>query len=369
MQTSANKPFPELEVSGTPFECGTQQGEQLRDDVHHVVKYTLSLLNKTTREAALRHAHKHLPFVEEYSPEVAAEMRGIAEGAGCAIDEILLVSLHEELSGFPSGSTSGRGCTTLAATGMATRAGESYLCQTWDIAPDLCRNARPHVIIAERANAPDTLSFVYPGMVAGAGLNLAGIGISWNSVPRLSIRPGVPTYVIIAEVLRQPSIGEALAAIFRAERAGCFNFMLADETEIYSIEATPDEVGILYSGRTLGHANHYVSEPLKGRQDLAKEGRRHAASSIVRHYRVNRLLEEADGRIDLEACQRILQDHVNYPQSICRHIVPELDQRKSSATCASWVILPGKKEWWVTRGTACDNPFVQYGFPSTAKAP
>lgn len=359
MNRSEQHAFPELEVSGTAFQCGLQHGENLRDDIQHLVNYTLSLIDEGSRQSKLRHAHKHLPFVEEYSPEVIAEMQGIAEGSGRSIDEILLISLHEELSGFSSSSP--HSCTTFSATGRATRQCISYLCQTWDISPDLCSNARPHLMQAQREDAPNSLAFIYPGMIAGAGINSAGIAISWNSVPRLKIQPGVPTYVIIAEILRQRTIGKALAAIFRAKPAGCFNFMLVDETEIYSIEATPDHIGILYSSRTLGHANHYVSDVLKQRQDIAAVGRRHSASSIVRHYRVNRLLEESDGDIDLSVCQHILQDHINYPQSICRHKVDTLDPRRSSATCASWVIIPSTRQWWVTRGPACENPFVQYG--------
>jgi isopenicillin-N N-acyltransferase-like protein len=358
MNKSSQHTFPDLEVSGTAFQCGLQHGANLRDDIEHLVDYTLSLIDKGSRQSKLRHAHKHLPFVEEYSPQVMAEMQGIAKGSGRSIDEVLLISLHEELSGFSSSLS--HSCTTFSATGRATRQHISYLCQTWDISPDLCSNARPHIMQAQREDAPNSLAFIYPGMIAGAGINSAGIAISWNSVPRLKIQPGVPTYVIIAEVLRQTTIGEALAAIFRAKSAGCFNFMLADETEIYSIEATPDKIGMLYSSHSLGHANHYVSDVLRMSQDIATVGQRHSASSIVRYYRVNRLLEEADGEIDLAVCQNILQDHVNYPQSICRHKVAYLDARRSSATCASWVIIPSTRQWWVTRGPACENPFVKY---------
>ncbi len=351
--------FPILEISGDAFECGLQHGAHLKDGVHHTAEYILSLVKGMSKEAALRHAHKHLPFLDEYSPEVSAEMRGIAKGASCSIDEILLISLHEELAGFPTGSP--HACTAFSATGKATKSGLSYLCQTWDISPELAENFNPHIMLSKRDDAPHMLSFSYPGMIAGAGINSAGIAITWNGVPRLAIRLGVPTYAIIAELLRQPTIGDALASIFRAERAGCFNFMIADETEIYSIEATPDEVGILYSARTLGHANHYVSEVFRHRQNIDDVGRRNSAGSIIRHYRVNRLLEEVDGNIDLAACQHILQDHVNYPQSICRHGSAQPEARRlTPMTCASWVMIPSTRQWWVTRGPACENPFMEY---------
>jgi isopenicillin-N N-acyltransferase like protein len=357
--------FPSLEVSGTPFECGLKHGKELQDGINQAVEYILSLLHGMSQEAALRQAHKHLPFLDEYSPGVSAEMHGIAKGSGLSIDAILLISLHEELSGFPTSSA--HACTAFSATGKATKTGLSYLCQTWDISPELSENFNPHIMLARRDNMPDTLSFSYPGMIAGAGLNSAGIAITWNGVPRLAIRPGVPTYAIIAEILRQTTIGDALAAIFRADRAGCFNFMIADETEIYSIEGTPDEVGILYSSHTLGHANHYVSDVLKNKQDIDDIGRRNSAGSIIRHYRVNRLLEEADGEIDLSVCQHILQDHVNYPQSICRHMPAQPEARRlTPMTCASWVISPSTRQWWVTRGPACENPFVQYNINDTS---
>jgi hypothetical protein len=73
---------------------------------------------------------------------------------------------------------------------------------------------------------------------------------------------------------------------------------------------------------------------------------------------MNRILEENCGSIDLNICKNAFKDHVNYPYSICQHPVP--DEKKMVATYDCWVMVPAKKEWWLSRGPACMNEYKQY---------
>lgn len=354
-----NEKLEEVTISGPPFERGEKYGKKLKQRIGEFVEYLLEEFRKDegSDEAPLDHSRKYLPFIESYAKDIYCEMEGIAAGSGRKLEEIALIHLHEERRSF---SELAQSCTTFAVTGAGTTDGSNLIGQTWDITPDLCQNADPFLLRVERDEGPNFLSYTYPGMMAGAGLNSAGISISWNSVPRLDFDYGVPTYVIIEQVLRQDKIGDALAAVLQAKRAGCFNFVIGGEEEIYSIEATPDDSAILYSGKTIGHANHYVSDKFRDEQDLDRAGGRSSASSTVRHNRVNRLLEENFGEIDVETLQEITEDHVNYPQSICRHPEPIPEDEQGFVSCATWIIDNTSREWWIAAGPACENEFRKY---------
>ncbi|MFW6048734.1 MAG: C45 family autoproteolytic acyltransferase/hydrolase [Candidatus Bipolaricaulota bacterium] len=348
-----------VQISGSPFERGKEYGTKLTNRIGEFVEYLLGEFAEedTSEEDILGHTRKYLPFIEDYSPEISKELEGVAEGSGRREEEIALISLHEERSAF---SKLAGECTTFAATGEATVDGNTYSGQTWDITPGLCSNADPFLLRVRRDEGPDFLSYTYPGMMAGAGLNDSGIGLSWNSVPRLDIDYGVPTYVIIESVLRQDKIGDAISAVLSADRAGCFNFVISGQSEIYSIEATPDDAEIIYSRKTIGHANHYVTEKFRYEQDINQAGGRASASSIIRHNRVNRLLEENEGEIDEEVLMDITKDHVNFPQSICRHPEPVPEGEQGYYSCATWVMDNTNRKWWIASGPGCEHEFTEY---------
>lgn len=347
-----------IELSGTAYERGLQYGEEVKESINRLVNYLWGLLKKKglSKNQVLACVRKHIPYIEEYSKEIAKELKGIAKGSGRMYEEIILESMHEEISAFTTS-----GCTAFAATGQATLKGETYLGQNWDesMEPDFYWNGNMPILRSVRPDSgPSYLAWAYPGQLAGAGLNANGIGLSWNSVQRLEFKVGVPTYLIIPEILRQKTIGDALGAIMKASRAGCFSFFLCDETEICNIEATPSDVDIYAPPKYLAHANHYVLKKFYSKQDMSKIEEYRQASSFIRQERMNRLLHNNCGNIDLKVCQGFLADHVNYPDSICCHPNPEISDK--GITWNSWVMVPAKREWWIAHGNPCKNEFKKY---------
>lgn len=360
-----NGKLKKVSISGTPYNRGREYGENLSDQIASFAGYLLKEFTEsgTTEEELINQTRKYLPFIENYSSEIYQELNGIADGANLGLEKIAMMTLHEERLAYKN---LGQACTTFAATGEATLDGSTYMGQTWDIAPALCENANPHLLEVNCQNGPNYVGYTYPGMMANAGLNEAGIGISWNSLPRIDIQYGVPTYVIIESVLRQSRIGEALTTVIEANRAGCFNFVIADGAEIYLIEATPDDVEVIYSKTSLGHANHYTYDRFRKEQDLSRNSGQNLdvgppGSTIVRHNRINRLLDENSGQINLTLMKELVKDHVNYPQSICRHPETGHGNEEAYVSCATWIMDTTNKEWWIAHGgPPCENEFFEY---------
>ena len=344
-----------MDLSGEPYDRGFKYGEVCKNLVARMIEeqFYQEFSGRLTKDQLLRYARKYEPFIKDYSPEIADELKGMAEGSGRSYEEIIMVNALEERSAFEHSR-----CTAFAATGNATRKGETYAGQTWDgIENEWWDGELSLLFKVRRKNGPDILDYTNPGILACAGLNSNGISINWNTVPQKEMIAGVPSYIIVAEVLKQKTLGEALDAVRRANRAGYFNFVITNETELYDVEATPSDLDISYSGECIGHANHFVSDMFRSTQNVGV-----TACSIIRHNRMNRLLRENRGKIDLETCMSFMRDHVDYPSSICHHPGDDLDPKQRGLTLDSWISVPSKREFWIAHGSPCENEFVRFTF-------
>ncbi|MEM2703496.1 MAG: C45 family peptidase [Candidatus Bathyarchaeia archaeon] len=345
-----------MELSGSPYERGYKYGVACKDRIASLleVDFYKEFDGKLPKEQMIKHARKYIPFIEDYSPEITEELKGIADGSERLFEEIIMINALEEKESFEK-----RECTAFAVTSKSTINGETYYGQNWDgLASEWLEGKISLLFKVRRKNGPDILNYTNPGILSCAGINSYGLGISWTSVPRLELKPGVPTYIIVAEVLRQKTIGDALDAVLKADRAGCFHFIIADETEIYSIEATPKDVDIDYSDTFVVHTNHYISEKFYAKQNIAQL----KADTFVRYNRMKRLIKENFGKITLRTCMDLLRDHVNYPSSICKHPDERANEKFRGLTLDSWVIVPTLKEFWLAHGSPCRNEYIKYTF-------
>ncbi len=349
-----------IEVNGNPSERGYHYGEKSAEEINKTIDFFNNWLKRqgSNISEARKLAGIYANYIEEYSPKIKAELEAIARGAKVDFNDILMISLNEERKLFINNDK----CSSFAATGNATFNGRAVIGQSWDNYLEWQDNFKNILLIRRSTQGPDIISYAYPGMLSAAGLNSYGIAICWNSVPRLKFQPGIPTYIIIDEILRQTTIGDALATVMKAKRAGCFSLILSDGYEIYNIEATPDDIEISYSTSYFSHANHYLTGRFASQEPEPEnlDKYRRKASSIVRHNRMARFLEEEFGRISAASGQGFLTDHLNHPHSICRH--PDLRSEYSDKflTRAAWVIEPAKKIFWYAGGPPCENQFISY---------
>ena len=342
-----------MELRGGPHDRGYAYGEACRGRIARMieVQFLEEFQGRLTKDQLLKQARKYEPFIEDYSPEIAEELKGIAEGSGRLYDEIVMVNALEERKAFEPGH-----CTVFAATGKATRDGETFTGQTWDgVEKEWWDGEFGLLFQIRRKDGPDILDYTNPGILASAGLNANGIAVNWNTMPQPHLAIGVPAYVIVAEVLRQKILGEALDAVRRAHRASTFHLLITDGQELYGVEGTPGDVDIAYGGESVGHANHFVSEKFASSLNTDV-----SSSSIIRHNRMNRLLKESHGVIDLKTCMGFLRDHVNHPGSICCHPGEDPDPNRRGYTLDAWVSVPSRREFWIAHGLPCENEFVKF---------
>ena len=101
----------------------------------------------------------------------------------------------------------------------------------------------------------------------------------------------------------------------------------------------------------IAHTNHYLSSNMC---EIEKEPY-DLIGTRVRYFRARRLLQNERSHT-VETLQSILQDHVNFPDSICNHAVDgdPLDREK---TINSLVIDLTERELHLAWGNPCENRY------------
>jgi hypothetical protein len=216
-------------VSGKPRERGRDYGTKFKDAIRGFLEreiYASFDGKPNAKDLMLRYAGACGKAVQSYSPVVFDEMEGMAEGSGLRLEEVVLVSSHEEL--WHRGAIPAQPhCTVFGAAAPDTD-GDSFVCQTWDWMESVY--GLSSMLHWKRPEGPSLLAYAYPGLWTGAGMNSTGLSLCWHSGGGDGKEPrvGIPAYVLIAQMLYQETLKAALEEARRSTHAGWFVFLLGD---------------------------------------------------------------------------------------------------------------------------------------------
>jgi len=296
-----------------------------------------------------------LPFIRSYAPELEEEIEGIAEGAGRLKDEILMLATYWELM-YGHALVTPHHCTAVALSGRMTADDVTFVGQNNDEALEPWGTDFSKIVFARPESGPSFVAYTYPGFVGQMGLNSDGIALCVNALISDEHTFGVPFQVITREILRQRSIGDAVNAVMRAKkRASSGNLLIADKNgEIYDLETTPNRYDILYSSERMVHTNHFISKELGIRKDIVRET---LCDTVIRYNRMGRILREGPEKLSLDNLIQAFKDHLNYPNSICRHVDERQSPRDRLKTADCMIYSPTSKTMWLSRGNPCEGVF------------
>ena len=235
-------------IAGKPRERGRTYGAKFKDAIHAFLEkeiYASFSAKPNTKEQMLRFAGACGKAIKEYSPLLFDEMEGMAEGSGLSLDEIVLLTNHEELwhrGVIPAMDH----CTVFGAAPPDTKDGETFVCQTWDWMESVY--GMSSMLLWKRPEGPSLLAYAYPGLWTGAGINSAGIALCWHTGGGDGKEPrvGIPAYVLIAQMLYQDTLKGALEEARRATNAGWFVYLLGDgQGNHATVRGTPKKIEIV----------------------------------------------------------------------------------------------------------------------------
>ncbi len=236
-------------ISGNPRQRGLAYGLKFRHGIRRFLEqeiYQAFLQKPSPKEDMLRYAGACAKVVREVCPVIAEEMAGMAEGTGLRLEEVVLITLHEEL--YHRGALPKiEHCTAVAVGPPDTGDGRTYAGQTWDWMPSVA--GWSSVVEWRRDEGPSLLAYGFPGLWVGAGLNSRGMALTWTSADlgnkALGARVGVPSYVLLTHLLYQQDLEGAVREAQRDKHAGWFTFVLADaDGNLVNIEGSPTGVAV-----------------------------------------------------------------------------------------------------------------------------
>lgn len=335
-----------LEIEGTPLAAGVEYGKRLETELMGFCR-----LGVTPNKQRLRYAKRCWPHVEKSAPTSAAFMRGIARGSGLSLEHVTLLTLHEEIYHQPH-------CTAFAATGDATRGGKTIVGQNWDWAPDLFPWAG--LLRLCMKGHLNRATYHYPGLWSSAGINEAGLCLMWTGggyFPQVAPIVGVPTYVLISEILELRTVAEALDYLGNIQQAGSFIFFLGDATgDTAIVEAVPRKRTIERAPQLGCRANHYTSNAVlqSGKQ---KRPSRATANTLQRAEMMDDLTGKHRGRMTPEIGRKILTDRTGDWPWLHQFPGGRKAHELGGMTIDSLLAVCEDRELWTCRGGRNPGPW------------
>ena len=372
-----------VRVTGTSYERGRQYGAQASARVRLSVQaYQRAFAHFAGWDWATvrREAARFEAPVGKFRPGYLEEMRGIADGAGLDLTDVLAINVRTEVMYSAKARQAPRAapstprkvpaeCSAFAyvptqnpprAPGAPGQPGSVLLGQNWDW---LLHSAQTLVVLEVRPDeGPDFVTVVEAGLLAKTGMNAAGLGLVTNAlVTDADVgEPGLPYHVLLRAVLDCATVTEALQVLQAGLRSSSANYLIAHASgTALDIEAAPGDFTRLYplfpADGVLVHTNHFLA-PRIDPVDLSLWA---MPSSAVRLHRLRAAATAAAATAKpptLDDFHALFADHADYPNSICAHPDPADHPSEQGATIASVLMDLNARRIWLAAGHPCQVP-------------
>ena len=345
------KQFPVIEITASdPFERGVQYGTQAKELIGTCIQYYKNKFAGQDWDSVVTYAMDYVPVIEESMPEILAEARGVAQGAGVPFGDIMVVNCRYEITKFPKIPE----CTTGALLPKASEGGKTYAWKNWDYASGIL----DHVVILHfhTDDGYRAIGITEAGQMVRDGMNSYGVAICNNNLQSVEDYPGsgIPATFLRRRVLASKSFEEAKEWILNSKRCVSNNTVLVGKGQALDFEAYPSGANIIEPDEDgiLAHANHFVVHP----ELDAIHGR-----PKNRDARFVELVKPKAGHITVEDIKEALRDHKYYPLSICGHTDPDGDDYgRDRMTVSSMIADFDAQEVHICAGNPCQGEYIVY---------
>ena len=218
-----------LHVKGDPYQMGYQQGALLRDDIRELVHFLFDVKAKEMKvelggiklldpkqviKGIVATQRKHIPerFFEE--------MRGVADGAGMDVQDIMVANFIPELFH----------CSGFALGGSATRDGTLYHGRILDYGCDWRLQDHAVLTVAEPKGRIAFANITYAGFVGSVtGMNAERVSIGEMGGRGMGHWDGTPMALLVRMVLEEADSLDHAIAVFRDHPRTCeYYYVIAD---------------------------------------------------------------------------------------------------------------------------------------------
>jgi hypothetical protein len=285
-----------LHVKGQPYEMGYQQGALLREDVRELVHFLFDVKAKGAKielggiklldpkrviRGIVAQERKHIP--DRYFEE----MRGIADGAGLPVEDIVIANFIPELFH----------CSGFALCGQATKNGVLYHGRILDYGCDWRLQEHAVLTVGEPRGRIPFVNVTFTGFVGSVtGMNAEHISIGEMGGRGLGHWEGTPMPILVRLVLEEADTLDQAVKIFRDHPRTCeYYYVIADgqARKAIGMEASWNVFGTIGMGQSHPRLPHPFQDAV-----LLSAGNRY--DELVKR------VEKGYGRFDAESARHLM---------------------------------------------------------------
>jgi isopenicillin-N N-acyltransferase like protein len=285
-----------LHVKGEPYEMGYQQGALLRDNIRENIRFLFGVKAKEItleiKGMKLLDPKRVIQGIvsqqRKYIPErFFDEMRGIADGAGVDVQDVVVANFIPELFH----------CSGFALGGSATKDGTLYHGRILDYGCDWKLQEHAVLTVAEPRGRIPFVNVTYAGFVGSVtGMNAERISIGEMGGRGMGHWDGVPMAFLVRMVLEEADELDRAIAIFHDNPRTCeYYFVIADGQagKAVGMEASWNTFGVI----GMGESHPKLPHPLKDAVVL---------SAGDRYQELVKRVEKGLGRFEPESARHLM---------------------------------------------------------------
>jgi isopenicillin-N N-acyltransferase like protein len=315
---------------------------------------------EAVRELVPRIGVAALERVDGWAPELGQEIRGIAAGAGVALEQIAAINARTEtlaavIQGLGGSGSAGRDeCSTVVA--ISPGKAEPVAIQNWDWYASWRENWLVWVI--PHPDGTTTTTVTEYGIVGKIGIGPRGVGVLLNKLghERDGHSPvGVPIHVICRQVMDTAgSVDQALELVRGAGTSASSSLTIVAGNDAGRAAACAElwPGGVEVITPTDGffcRTNHFLAEAPHG-GDINREN---VPDTYTRLAALHRQLDSDGASATASQIRAALSDHGEGPNSLCVHPDPAEPEWARYATLLSASLNFTEQTVDVTAGTPC----------------
>lgn len=347
--------LPLIEIGGTPYEMGHQLGAKARKQIRAGLKFYKknwkTLVNRSW-QASLTFISPALKTLPRLLPKTYEELKGMAQGSEIALNDLLVLNFMESLAKPDDRER----CTSIFVGSQLTKNHRAFIAHNEDWVGEDTKWM--YVVRAHPQGEPSFLTISYNGWLPYYGVNEAGIACVADSQEAKDANPryGLSQTLVGREAMRCTTMKQAIRRITSLPRADGHTYTMGDSQgkgSVLEVTAASHNVIPLTRYDFFAHANAYQTPRF-----VKKERSPPKTYSHFRRLRVNELLVNRKN-ITMNMLFDALADHVNFPESVCRHVGEVSKKKGAENTIASFVIDVTSKTLHVIHGFPCrERPHV-----------
>jgi isopenicillin-N N-acyltransferase like protein len=285
-----------LHLKGDPYEMGYQQGALLRDDIREQVHF---LFDVKARQMTFELGGVKMLDPKQVIKGISArqrkfvperyfdEMRGIADGAGMNVQDIIVANFIPELFH----------CSGFALSGSATKDGTLYHGRVLDYGCDWKLQEHTVLTVAEPAGRIPFVNVTYAGFVGSVtGMNAERISIGEMGGRGMGHWDGMPMALLVRMALEEADSLDRAIAVFRDHPRTCeYYYVIADgETgKAVGMEGSWDVFGTIAMGESHPKLPNAVKDAV-------------VLSAGDRYKELSRRVQQGRGTFDAESARHLM---------------------------------------------------------------